>query len=283
MHPRHSAVLSAVALLVLLLSAPAPSDAVAQLRGAATAPDPLGPVVAAVALGAWVLVGWLLLTAGLLLAARTPGTAGRLATLLVRRVAPCAVRRALELALGVAVTVGTAAGPAAALADAAPASTGSDGGVAVVDLDWPATGADRAVAPAPVPVPERAPAAPAARPAPPVAPPAAPPAASAVAPPVAPPAAAPAQPAPAAASPARHAPAPAALPITEPVVVVPGDTLWQLAETHLERSGTEAPTDRQIAEAWPTWWSANREAVGDDPDLILPGTVLRPPPASPGA
>jgi nucleoid-associated protein YgaU len=62
------------------------------------------------------------------------------------------------------------------------------------------------------------------------------------------------------------------------VVVRPGDSLWSLAEAALRRDGTGAPTTRQVAQAWPRWWAANREAVGDDPDLLLPGTVLRPPP-----
>ena len=62
------------------------------------------------------------------------------------------------------------------------------------------------------------------------------------------------------------------------VVVVPGDTLWDLAERSLRRAGGPPPADAQVAVAWPQWWAANREAVGDDPDLLLPGTVLVPPP-----
>ena len=55
------------------------------------------------------------------------------------------------------------------------------------------------------------------------------------------------------------------------VVVRPGDTLWDLAARHL---GPEA-TDADVAEAWPTWYAANRAVIGDDPDLILPGQQLR--------
>ena len=77
------------------------------------------------------------------------------------------------------------------------------------------------------------------------------------------------------------APAPAAAPdrgaAPAPVVVVPGDTLWDIAEQALVRAGAAPPTDAEVAAAWPRWWSANREVVGDDPDLILPGTVLHPP------
>jgi nucleoid-associated protein YgaU len=61
------------------------------------------------------------------------------------------------------------------------------------------------------------------------------------------------------------------------VVVQPGDSLWGLAEQALQERQQAAPTDSQVAAAWPAWWSANREAVGDDPDLLLPGTVLQPP------
>ena len=36
-------------------------------------------------------------------------------------------------------------------------------------------------------------------------------------------------------------------------------------------------TDAEIAQAWPAWHDANREVVGPDPDVLLPGQVLRPP------
>ncbi|MEX2291076.1 MAG: LysM domain-containing protein [Mycobacteriales bacterium] len=66
-----------------------------------------------------------------------------------------------------------------------------------------------------------------------------------------------------------------------PVVVRPGDSLWRLAAQDLRRRGGAAPSNAEIAQAWPSWWAANREAVGDDPDVIQPGTRLTPPPASP--
>jgi nucleoid-associated protein YgaU len=55
--------------------------------------------------------------------------------------------------------------------------------------------------------------------------------------------------------------------------VQPGDSLWAIAGRQL---GPEA-SDAQIARAWPQWWSANRAVVGDDPNLIHPGTHLVPP------
>ncbi|MFC8734560.1 LysM peptidoglycan-binding domain-containing protein [Luteimicrobium sp. NPDC057192] len=67
---------------------------------------------------------------------------------------------------------------------------------------------------------------------------------------------------------ARVAPAPAG-DRTE-VTVRHGDTLWDIAAAHL---GPHA-TDAEIARAWPRWYDANRDAVGADPDLLLPGTVL---------
>jgi hypothetical protein len=56
-------------------------------------------------------------------------------------------------------------------------------------------------------------------------------------------------------------------------VVVPGDCLWDIASGRLGA----APTDAEIAAAVPAWWSVNAEVIGPDPDLILPGQVLRPP------
>ncbi|MET7279422.1 hypothetical protein ABZS29_14400 [Kribbella sp. NPDC005582] len=60
------------------------------------------------------------------------------------------------------------------------------------------------------------------------------------------------------------------------VTVAPGDSLWELAKREL---GAEA-TDEQIAARWPEWYAANRQVIGTDPNLILPGQVLRVPPTS---
>ncbi|MGO0575143.1 LysM peptidoglycan-binding domain-containing protein [Ornithinimicrobium panacihumi] len=57
---------------------------------------------------------------------------------------------------------------------------------------------------------------------------------------------------------------------TDGVTVRAGDTLWDIAASHL---GPEA-TDEDIAEAWPRWYSANRDLIGPDPDHILPGQLL---------
>ncbi len=53
-----------------------------------------------------------------------------------------------------------------------------------------------------------------------------------------------------------------------------GDTLWALAARRL---GPDA-TDAEIAAEWPRWYGANDAVIGSDPDLLLPGQRLSPPP-----
>jgi hypothetical protein len=50
-----------------------------------------------------------------------------------------------------------------------------------------------------------------------------------------------------------------------------GDTLWDIAGAHLPPSQRSAAT---IHRYWPQIYSANRQVVGADPDLIHPGTYL---------
>ncbi|MCW2829831.1 MAG: hypothetical protein JWP31_523 [Aeromicrobium sp.] len=57
------------------------------------------------------------------------------------------------------------------------------------------------------------------------------------------------------------------------VTVVPGDTLWSIAARWL---GSGA-SDTEIARASAAWHDANREAIGDDPDLIFPSQRLTSP------
>lgn len=54
------------------------------------------------------------------------------------------------------------------------------------------------------------------------------------------------------------------------VVVRPGDCLWSIAAAHLPADADDAA----IARAWPAWYAANAETIGDDPDLVLPGQRL---------
>lgn len=264
---------TAAAAALLVLAAPSPAGAVQQLRSAGTATDPFGPVVAALSLLAWVLAGWLLSATLLTALGRLPGLAGCLAAAAARRIAPAVVRRAVEVALGLTVAAGVLGASPAAASPSAPAPAppaalpsldwaGSDPARAL-DLDWPQPGA-----------PASAPTAPPAPPTPTPTP------------------AAPAPPGPAspesAGGPTRAEASTraGALPSAEqpgtgqPIVVRPGDSLWTLAEQELRDSGV-SPTPTQVASAWPRWWAANRELVGDDPDLLLPGTSLSPPEQSP--
>lgn len=57
------------------------------------------------------------------------------------------------------------------------------------------------------------------------------------------------------------------------VVVRRGDSLWHLAARSLGPSATVA----EIAAEWPRWWRANRDVIGADPDLLVPGARLRAP------
>ena len=66
---------------------------------------------------------------------------------------------------------------------------------------------------------------------------------------------------------AEHHPAP------HVVTVGAGDTLWDIAADRLGQDATTA----DIAAAWRRWFVANRQVIGDDPDLIYPGERLAPP------
>jgi hypothetical protein len=220
----------------LLLTGPPPTQAVQELTGGS---EPTTPVVALAALVAWGLVGWLGLLLAATLLSRLPGAGGSAGSRLARRLAPVAVRRGLELALGLTVTAGVlGAGPASAAglslvpqrASGAPVPSLDWGGAhPAPGLDWPATGSTaRPGGPADV----------------------------------------------------LDAPAPPSAPAPRgngAVVIRPGDSLWRLAEQDLTRRHGSAPTAAQTAAAWPAWWAANRDVVGEDPDLLHPGAALDPP------
>ena len=63
------------------------------------------------------------------------------------------------------------------------------------------------------------------------------------------------------------------------VTVRRGDCLWDIAAAEL---GPDA-TPREIDARWRRWHEANRRVIGDDPHLLLPGTVLTAPVFSPHA
>lgn len=78
---------------------------------------------------------------------------------------------------------------------------------------------------------------------------------------------------------AGRAPAPRADPSQHPddtpVLVRPGDTLWDIAAGRLPPGASDA----RVSRTWRAWWCANRDVVGPEPDLLLPGQRLTPPAA----
>jgi hypothetical protein len=60
--------------------------------------------------------------------------------------------------------------------------------------------------------------------------------------------------------------------------VVRGDCLWSIAEARLVDEQGRAPSGSEVAVAVHDWWSTNRAVIGPDPDRLLPGQVLQPPP-----
>ncbi len=61
------------------------------------------------------------------------------------------------------------------------------------------------------------------------------------------------------------------------VVVHRGDSLWSIAARHLGGGASDA----EVAREWPRWYDTNRDVVGPDPDLLLPGQVLHAPESVP--
>lgn len=62
-------------------------------------------------------------------------------------------------------------------------------------------------------------------------------------------------------------------------VVVRGNCLWHIAAARLTERQASPPSDAQVAAEAHAWWTANTDVIGPDPDLLLPGQVLRPPAA----
>jgi hypothetical protein len=62
-------------------------------------------------------------------------------------------------------------------------------------------------------------------------------------------------------------------------VVVRGDCLWHIAAARLTERRASPPSDAEVAAEAHAWWAANTDVIGPDPDLLLPGQVLRPPAA----
>ncbi|MFD2026202.1 LysM peptidoglycan-binding domain-containing protein [Promicromonospora aerolata] len=219
--------------------------------GLGTALFPIEDIVelAAVA-GGTLVAGWTGLHALIALACVVAGRRGRrwaAGERAVARHAPAVVRRLARAAAGAGLGLALAAPTAMALPDRGPGVIASaDGGPAVVlDLGWQPTD----VASAQDSARDGAPGSAASRPRP---------------------------------APERSALVNRGLragTVREPLVVVePGDTLWGIAAHHLadEQAGAD-PSDAEVAAAVTRWHDANREALGTNPDLIRPGTVLHRP------
>ncbi|GAA2489576.1 hypothetical protein GCM10009858_29590 [Terrabacter carboxydivorans] len=275
---------------------------------AATRPDD----VLLVLLG-WVgllLAAWLALGSLLAVAALSPGAVGRAAAGVADRVTPVAVRKTLALALG--ASVGSLALPPALVSVAGSGPVGRSTGAHEPDARTTGTGPSLGLAPGFTPteaVPGFTPSTDAGRGV------AAPPAAPAPRPPDGPgyaptaPDAGPASTGRAdrvrargttvsrtasgpgyvpSAPPAVHdadrsrlmAPTPRVTTAAHDLVTVRrGDSLWSVAARYLGSSATDA----EVAREWPRWYAANRDVVGDDPDLLTPGQLLRPPDAVVGS
>lgn len=70
--------------------------------------------------------------------------------------------------------------------------------------------------------------------------------------------------------------APAAAAESEEIVVKPGDSLWTIVAKQLGPMASDA----EVAEAWPLWYEANKQLIGAQPDVLLPGQVLHAPAGS---
>ncbi|GAB6936612.1 LysM peptidoglycan-binding domain-containing protein [Isoptericola variabilis] len=263
--------------LVALTAAAAVAGTALLLRAAALAPRSAAAaggltvdrwVELAVLAAGLLAAAWLALSGALALACVAASRLGgrwRAGEAAVERLAPAAVRRIVRTAVGVGVGTGLALAPTVALAaDPAPAAPGADGASVVLDLGWQPTDAD----------------------AQPTAPPtdreslgtadaAAPPAAPAVEHqdeaaddvPVEELAAAPVS---------RQAAEADAAAVTDDDgtrVVLRGDTLWDIAARSLGGSPTDAEVLREVTR----WHAENRDVIGADPDLLLPGQILRAP------
>ncbi|MBT2549838.1 LysM peptidoglycan-binding domain-containing protein [Arthrobacter sp. ISL-65] len=58
------------------------------------------------------------------------------------------------------------------------------------------------------------------------------------------------------------------------VTVRAGESLWTIAARELGPGASEL----DIAARWPLWYQTNRNVIGADPNVILPGQLLSPPP-----
>ncbi|MCW2714220.1 MAG: Peptidoglycan-binding lysin domain protein [Frankiales bacterium] len=271
-----------IAVLAVAVTAPRPGSALSQLAGPGAATDPFAPLVAGVSLLAWVVAAWLALSVVVTVASDCGGWTGRIGRALSRRLVPAVLRRALQLGLGLTVAVGALGATtvsASALDPVAPSSSPAPANPAGPSLDWPTVPASPP-SPTPASTPSAGPVPSTPSPSPGRAARAAGPAATET--PLVPPGpvevpAGGARDAEVTPAPVTAAPSAARLPSSAgSVLVTPGDSLWSISRAHLRAAGADA-SPAAVARAWPQWWEANRQVVGEDPDLVHPGTRLAAP------
>lgn len=219
--------------------------------------DPADGILLVSALGGVLLSAWLGLSMTLSALSTLPGAVGHACRRLAGRIAPAAVRKIVAFVLGTTLTAALVPGSAVAGTGSALAGTGHDAPrPSVVAAGRPADGAGRDAADAapdasfrfvsePVHdagVREAAP----------------------------PPSWSPERPAP----PELRGSPPSSI---VGIVVHRGDTLWSIAARHLGPA-----TGSEIDAECHRWFAANRDVIGQDPDLILPGQLLSPPPSPKG-
>jgi nucleoid-associated protein YgaU len=62
-------------------------------------------------------------------------------------------------------------------------------------------------------------------------------------------------------------------------VVLRGDSLWSIAAEQVRAALDRSPTDHEVGRYWVQLVEENRSRLASgDPDLILPGEILRLPP-----
>jgi nucleoid-associated protein YgaU len=59
--------------------------------------------------------------------------------------------------------------------------------------------------------------------------------------------------------------------VADTYVVRPGDSLWRIARRHLEAEVGTSPSSADVNRFWRRIYDHNRDVIGADPDLILPG------------
>jgi hypothetical protein len=239
------ALTAATAVLVVLTPAGLPARPT-ELPGYLATREPADAVTAALALAGWAVLGWLAVGGLAVAGSALPGLAGAACSSLAGRITPVALRRTVELLVGVGVATAGTTGQLAAVATTGPPHA------AAAAAHFPARAAGGAVRLQPCL--DRPPAPPGFSPAPPQRP--------AVPTSLDRPGGRDSD-----SGPGRRG---AIGPDTATVVVRPGDSLWAIAARHLGPS----PPDAAIAVSWPRWYQRNRTVVGADPDLLRPGQRL---------